>query len=54
MMDFQISHWLKITLELTSWAGVIGALTTILPPIASLLGIVYWSIMVYRLIKNKD
>lgn len=54
MIDFQLNHWLKVTLELTSWAGVLGALTALLPPIASLLGIVYWGIMVYRLIKKKE
>lgn len=53
-MDFHIGNWLKGTLEIASWASVIGALTTILPPIASLLGIVYWGIMIHNALKDKD
>lgn len=53
-MNFHIGSWLKVSLEIGSWAGVLGAVTAILPPIASLLGIIYWGIMVYRLLKKRD
>jgi len=52
-MDFHFGNWLKVTLEIASWTSVLGALTTLLPPITALLGAIYWGIMIYKALKEK-
>jgi hypothetical protein len=53
MLDFHIGTWLKGTLEVVAGSTVLAAIVALVPPATALIGLVYWSIMLYRLFKEK-
>lgn len=54
MFEYIINHWVKITFEAISFASVAGAVLTIVPPITAIIGLIYWSRMLYLSFKKKE
>lgn len=54
MVEYHYSeHWVRWLLEAIAWVSTLGSLAAIFPPIASGLGMLYWAIMLWRLLKKK-
>jgi hypothetical protein len=52
MFDHMPYVVLKVTAELSSITVVVGSIFGYMPNIAATLGVIYWGIEIYRLIKN--
>jgi hypothetical protein len=54
MLEFNLGKWFHVTMEAISITTVSAAILKVVPALTAVIGLVYWSIMLYRLIKKKD
>lgn len=52
-LEFNIGKTFHITMEVLSWTSLLAVIAEVVPAITAMIGLVYWSIMLYRLWKKK-
>ncbi len=52
--EFNAGRWFHVTMEALSVSTVTAAILQIVPAVTAIIGLIYWSVMLYRLLKNKE
>lgn len=54
LAEFDVGRIFHITMEVISVSSVVTAIMQIVPAITACIGLVYWGVMLYRLLKNGE